>query len=76
MEGFIKISTTDTGIATEVKLAHISGLDKILLLNAFAHGLDMDDKELGQAIMILPLARGLMAHDDDGNEIHEEVDEA
>lgn len=60
MEGFIKVSTTDTGIATEVKLAHISGLDKILLLNAFANGLDMDDKDLQQAIMILPLARGLM----------------
>lgn len=36
MEGYIKISATDTGIATEVRLAHISGLDKILLLNAFA----------------------------------------
>lgn len=63
MEGYIKISTTDTGIATEVKLAHISGLDKILLLNAFANGLDMDDKDLQQAIMILPLARGLMNND-------------
>lgn len=66
MEGYIKISATDTGIATEVRLAQISGLDKVILLNAFAQGLRMDDKELGQAIMILPLARGLMAHDDDG----------
>lgn len=65
MEGFIKVSATDTGLATEVKLAHISVLDKILLLNAFAHGLDMDDKELGQALMIMPLARGLLAHDDE-----------
>ena len=65
MEGFIKVSATDTGIATEVKLAHISGLDKVLLLNAFARGLDMDDKELGQALMIMPLARGLLAHDDE-----------
>lgn len=63
MEGYIKISTTDTGIATEVKLVRISGLDKILLLNAFAQGLDMDDKELQQALLILPLARGLMAND-------------
>ena len=71
MEGYIKISTTDTGIATEVKLAHISGLDKILLLNAFANGLDMDDKELGQAIMILPLARGLMHNDGIPEEVAE-----
>lgn len=60
MEGYIKISATDTGIATEVRLAHISALDKILLLNAFANGLNMDDKELEQAIMILPPARGLI----------------
>jgi hypothetical protein len=71
MEGYIKISATDTGIATEVKLSHISGLDKILLLNAFARGLEMDDKELGRAIMILPLARGLMGNDDDGEEVAE-----
>lgn len=63
MDGYIKISTTNTGIATEVKLARISGLDKILLLNAFAQGLDMDDKELQQALLILPLARGMMAND-------------
>lgn len=62
MEGYIKISTTDTGIATEVKISRISGLDKILLLNAFAQGLDMDDKELQQALLILPLARGLMSN--------------
>ena len=68
MEGFIKITATETGIATEVKLAHISGLDKIIMLNAFARGLEMDDKELGQAIMILPLARGLMSHGDEGGE--------
>lgn len=65
MEGFIKVSATDTGLATEVKLAHISGLDKVLLLNAFAHGLDMDDKELGRALMIMPLARGFLTHDDE-----------
>ena len=69
MEGFIKVSATDTGIATEVKLAHVSGLDKVLLLNAFAHGLDMDDKALGQALMIMPLARGLLTHD--GEEVSE-----
>ncbi len=72
MEGYIKITATDTGIATEVKLAHISGLDKILVLNAFAQGLRMDDKELGQAIMILPLARGLMRN---GGDDDEEVEE-
>ena len=63
MDGYIKISTTDSGISTEVRLARISGLDKILLLNAFANGLDMDDKELQQALLILPLARGMMAND-------------
>ena len=68
MEGFIKITATETGIATEVKLAHISVLDKILMLNAFARGLEMDDKELGQAIMILPLARGLMSNGGDDEE--------
>ena len=72
MEGYIKITATDTGIATEVRLAHISGLDKILMLNAFARGLEMDDKELGQAIMILPLARGLMSNGGDGDKEVEE----
>ena len=72
MEGYIKISATDTGIATEVRLAHISGLDKVLLLNAFAQGLHMDDKELQQAVMILPLARGLMNNDGVGEEVEHE----
>lgn len=63
MEGYIKISTTDSGISTEVRLARISRLDKVLLLNAFASGLDMDDKELQQALLILPIARGLMDND-------------
>ena len=62
MDGYIKISTTDSGISTEVRLARISGLDKILLLNAFANGLGMDDKELQQALLILPLARGMMGN--------------
>lgn len=73
MDGYIKISTTDSGISTEVRLARISGLDKILLLNAFANGLDMDDKELQQALLILPLARGMMAND--GKPVDEEVNE-
>lgn len=72
MEGYIKISATDTGIATEVKLAHISNLDKVLLLNSFAQGLHMDDKELQQAVMILPLARGLMDNDGVGEEVEHE----
>lgn len=63
MKGYIKISVEDNGIATEVKLSHISGLDKILILNAFARGLEMDDKDLQQALLILPLARGLMDND-------------
>ena len=63
MDGYIKISTTNRGISTEVRFARISGLDKILLLNEFANGLDMDDKELQQALLILPLARGMMAND-------------
>ena len=63
MEGYIKISATDTGIATEVRLSHVSGLDRVLLLNSFARGIDMDDKELQKALLILPLARGLMAND-------------
>lgn len=71
MEGYIKISATDTGIATEVRLAHISGLDKVLLLNSFAQGLHMDDKELQQAVMVLPLARGLMDNDGVGEEVAE-----
>ena len=71
MDGYIKISTYDTGIATEVRLAHISGLDKVMLLNAFANGLDMDDKELQQALLILPLARGMMANN--GKPVEEEV---
>ena len=73
MDGYIKISTTDSGISTEVRLARISGLDKILLLNAFANGLDMDDKELQQALLILPLARGMMANN--GKPVEEEVNE-
>lgn len=72
MEGYIKISTTDTGIATEVKLAHISPLDKVLLLNAFARGLELGDKELQQAVMVLPLARGLMCNDGVGEEVAHE----
>ena len=72
MEGYIKISATDTGIATEVRLAHISGLDNVILLNAFAQGLHMDDKELQQAVMILPLARGLMNNDGVGEEVEHE----
>lgn len=72
MEGYIKISATDTGIATEVRLAHISGLDKVLLLNSFAQGLHMDDKELQQAVMVLPLARGLMDNDGVGEEVEHE----
>lgn len=71
MDGYIKISTTESGISTEVRLARISGLDKILLLNAFANGLDMDNKELQQALLILPLARGMM--DNNGKPV-EEVD--
>ena len=63
MEGYIKISTTDTGIASECRLSHVSGLDKVLLLNSFASLLHMDDKELQQAILIMPLARGLMDND-------------
>lgn len=61
MEGYIKISTTDTGISSETRLAHVSGLDKIMLLNAFAHSLGMDDKELQQALLILPVARGMFS---------------
>ena len=72
MEGYIKISTNDTGIATEVKLAQVSSLDKVLLLNSFAQGLHMDDKELQQAIMILPLARGLMDNGGVGEEVEHE----
>jgi len=59
MTGRITITVDDNGIGTSVSLAHVSGLDKVLLLNAFANGLDMDDKELQQALLILPLARGL-----------------
>lgn len=73
MEGYIKISTNDKGIATEVRLSHVSGLDKIMMLNSFARGLDMDDKELQQALLILPLARGMM--DNDGVPVEEEVSE-
>ena len=72
MEGYIKISATDTGIATEVRLAHISSLDNVILLNAFAQGLHMDDKELQQAVMILPLARGLMDNGGVGEEVEHE----
>jgi hypothetical protein len=72
MEGFIKITATENGIGTEVKLAHISGLDKVLLLNSFAQGLHMDDKELQQAVMVLPLARGLMDNDGVGEEVEHE----
>ena len=71
MDGYIKISTMDDGISTEVRFARISGLDKILLLNAFAQGLDMDDKELQQALLILPLARGMMGND--GQPVDQEV---
>lgn len=63
MEGYIKISTTDTGIMSECHLSHVSGLDRVLLLNSFASLLHMDDKELQQALLILPLARGLMEND-------------
>lgn len=60
MTGQITTTVDDTGIGTSVSLSHVSGLDKVLLLNAFANGLDMDDKELQQALLVLPLARGLI----------------
>lgn len=63
MEGYIKISTTDTGIATEVRLSHVSGLDRVFLLNSFAQGLKMDDEALREALLILPLVRGMMPND-------------
>ena len=72
MEGYVKITALEDGIGTEVRLAHISGLDKVLLLNAFAQGLHMDDKELQQAVMVLPLARGLMNKDGVGEEVEHE----
>ena len=64
MKGFVKITATDEGIGVEVKMESISKLDKVLMLNSFAKGMQMDDRELQQAVMILPLARGLINNDD------------
>lgn len=69
MEGYLKISTTNEGIQSECKLSHVSGLDRVLLLNSFANLLHMDDRDLQNALLILPLARGLM----DNNGVPEEV---
>ena len=69
MDGYLKISITDTGIKSECRLSKVSGLDRVLLLNAFASLLDMDDSDLQKALLVLPLARGLM----DNNGVPEEV---
>lgn len=68
MKGFVKITATDEGIGVEAKMESVSKLDKVLLLNSFAKGLQMDDQELQQAMLILPLARGLM-HDNEDVEV-------
>ena len=63
MEGFIKISALENGIATEVSLKHFSAVDKLLLLNEFAKGLHMDDEDLKRGLLMLPLLRGVLAND-------------
>jgi hypothetical protein len=69
MDGFIKISAEENGIATEVRLNHFSKLDKLLLLDAFAQGLNMDDDELKKGLLMLPLVRGLLVdHEEGGDE--------
>ena len=56
MEGFIKLTAVDseetTGVACEVKLHHISILEKAALLDAFITGLKMDKKEF-EAVCLL-----------------------
>ena len=69
MDGYIKISVDEQGIATEVRLSNFSKLDKLLLLDAFAQGMHMDDAELKQGLLMLPLVRGLLVdHEEGGDE--------
>lgn len=64
MEGHIKITVTEEGIATEVRMRHFSSLDKLMLLDAFARGMHMDDDELKKGLLMLPLVRGLMGSEE------------
>ena len=65
MEGYVKVTATDEGIGVEAKVRDCGPVDRLMLLNSFCKGINMDDEELALAIKALPFARILIDHVED-----------